>query len=74
MTQGADEGAALAVPGDAPRVARALAEQLELARLRMNAEQGTGEVELLPLMLDVAVIEDAVEAVQPAIGAPGERV
>ena len=30
---GADEGAALAVEGDAPGVARPLAEELELARL-----------------------------------------
>src|SRR5207248_11490686 len=39
-----------------------------------NAEQGTGEVVVLALVLDVRMVEDAVEAVQPAIGAPGQRV
>ena len=28
----------------------------------------------LPLLLDVAVVEDAVEAVEPAVGPPGQRV
>ena len=46
----------------------------KLARPRMDAEQGAGEVELLAALRDVAGVEDAVEAVEPAVGAPGERV
>src|SRR5262249_4420142 len=71
---GTDERAAFGVPSDAPRVARPLGKQLELAGLRMNAEQDTGEAEILALVLDGALVEDAVEAVEPAIGAPGQRV
>ena len=44
---GADEGAAFVVPGDAPGIARPFAEELELARPRMDAEQRAGEVVIL---------------------------
>src|SRR5262249_47411680 len=59
---------------DAPGIARALAENLEVLRPRMNAEQSAGELVLLAAVLDVAVVEDAVEAIEPAVGPPGERV
>ena len=45
MTQALTKALALVVEGDAPGIAGALAEELEFARLRMDAEQGAGEVE-----------------------------
>ena len=71
---GADEGAAFLVPSDAPGVAGAFAEQLEIPSPRVNAEQGAGELVVAASMADVAVIEDAVQTVQPAIGPPNETV
>src|SRR5262249_51339553 len=69
---GADEGAALGVEGDAPGVAGAFAEDLEVLRPRVDAEHRAGELVFLAAVLDAAVVEDAVETVQPAVGPPGE--
>ena len=62
-------------PIHAPRVARALAENLELLRLRVQAPHGGvhprfGAVE----RLHGALREDAMQSVEPAVGAPGEGV
>ena len=38
----------------------------------MDAEDGAGEVVRLAAVLDVARVEDAVPAVEPAVGAPGQ--
>src|SRR5262249_27139921 len=46
----------------------------EVTRLRVDAEQGAGEAVVLALVLDVGMVEDPIEAVEPAIGAPGQRV
>src|SRR5258708_3150488 len=40
----------------------------------MNAEKSAGEPVVLALVLDVALIEDTVEAVQPAVRSPGKRI
>src|SRR5262249_24559091 len=71
---GTDEGAALVVPGEAPGIPRALPKQLKFPRFRMDAEEDAGEDEVLAALLDVAVIEDAVESVQPAVRTPRQRV
>src|SRR5690349_11280123 len=71
---GAEERTSFRVPRDTPRVARPFREELELARLGMNAKQCAGEVELLAVLLHDALVEDAVETVQPAVRSPGKRV
>src|SRR5262245_61435222 len=71
----ADEKAALGIDRYAPGIARAFAEELELARLRMDAEQRTREaIGVAVVALHGGRIEHAVEAVEPAVRAPGERV
>src|SRR5579859_5761179 len=68
-----DDGTALGVPDDAVGVARALGEDLELMGARVDAPHGGGEVVAFAMLVNyVGLIEDAVEAVQPAVGAPGE--
>ena len=52
MTQAPDEGVAFVVPGDAPGIARPLAEDLEVARPGMDAEQRAGELVTLAAVLD----------------------
>src|SRR5581483_5288309 len=64
---GADQDTALGVPDEAPGVAGPLAKQLKLVRPGMEPPQGTGELENLALGNHPAVIEDAVESVQPAV-------
>src|SRR5262249_35158263 len=71
---GAAQGGGLGGPGGAAVVAGPLAAHLELARARVDAPQGTGEVERLAARLHAAVVEDAVEAVESAVRTPGERV
>ena len=72
---GAREERALGVDGDAPRVARSLAPDFEDARPGVNPEDGAREmVSLAVFGHDAAGIEHAVPAVQPAVGAPGERI
>src|SRR6202044_1081591 len=62
------------VERQAPGIAGPFAEDFEFLRLRMDAKQGTSEVEGFAVLLDDAAIENAVEAIEPAIRAPGERV
>ncbi len=69
-----DKCAAEVVPGDAPRVARPLAEELKLARPRVNAEHGTGELEIFVPCPHVALIKHSVEAVEPPVRPPVQRV
>src|SRR4029077_3390131 len=64
---GADKSAPLRVKRNSPWIAGALTEQLELARNGMDAEQGTGEVKGVPILLDHAAIEDAVQPIKPAV-------
>src|SRR5262249_48313984 len=72
---GADEEAAFGVDGYAPGIAGSFAEQLELAGLRMDAEQRAREaIGVAVAALDGGRIEDAVEAIEPAVRPPGERV
>ena len=72
---GAGEERALGVDRDAPGVARPLAPDLEDPGPGMDAEDRAGElVGLAILRGDLAGVEYAVPAVEPAVGAPGERV
>src|SRR6516162_24977 len=71
---GSNDGGAFGIPDQTVGIAGALAEELELARLRVDTPHGTGEVEDLTLAGDHAVVEDAVEAIQPAVGPPRERI
>src|SRR5262249_31598368 len=57
-----------------PRVTGPLAEQLEVLGPGVDAEHGAGEGVLFAAALDVAVVKDAVKAVQPAVRAPGQGV
>ena len=57
-----------------PRGSGPFAEEFEVPVARIDAEDGAGEVEGLAVVLDVRLIEDAVPAVEPAVGAPGEGV
>ena len=41
---------------------------------RVDAVHGAGEIERLAVLDDVGVVEDAVPAVEPAVGAPRQRV
>src|SRR5262249_15992455 len=63
---GADEGAAFGVKRNAPGIARSLAKDLEVAGARMNTEHRTGEVMRFAAILDLATVENAVEAIEPA--------
>src|SRR5437667_311066 len=68
-----DDRAALGVPSDAVWVARPLREDLELARARVQPPHGASEVVSMAVLVnDVAFVEDAIEAVEPTVGAPGE--
>ena len=76
-----DNRAAFTIPGQAVGVARAFAEDFELAGDGVNAEAGAGElpagmvglvVGVFLGVFDVAEVEDAVEAVKVAVGTPGE--
>src|SRR5206468_11392225 len=71
---GADQGTPFGVPDQTPGVARPLADDLELVRARVDTPQRTGEVEHAALRLHAAVVEDAVEAVEPTVRPPGQRV
>src|SRR5262249_34766134 len=71
---GGDEGIAVVVEREAPPVRGAFAEDLELLRARVDAETGAREIECLAVLLDDAAIEDAVEPIEPAVRAPGQRV
>ena len=77
----ADEGFSFIIERDAPRIARPFAEDLELASLRVNAKHRTGEVPRLLTLFEVRIlrtvnnmrgIEDTVQAIKPAVGAPGQ--
>src|SRR5882724_8653886 len=70
---GGDEGVAVVIEGEAPGIAGALAEDFELLGPGMDAEQGAREVKRLAVLLDDAAIEDAVQAIKPAIGAPRQE-
>ena len=48
---GTDKGAAFLVPGDAPRIAGALREQLKFARVRVDAKQAQVKLKSLPFCL-----------------------
>ena len=50
------------------------AEDLEFARPRVDAEHGAGEIEGLAVVNDVGGVEDAVPSVEPAVGAPRQRI
>ena len=72
---GAREERALGVDRDPPGVARPLAPDLEDPGLGMDAEDRAGElVRLAVLRRHLAGVEHAVPAVEPAVGAPGQRV
>ena len=71
---GAGEGVADLVEGDPPGVAGPFAEDLEVAGLRVDPEDGAGEFVDLAAMLDPGRVEDAVPAVEPAVRPPGQRV
>ena len=70
---GLDDCAALGVPGDTVGVARALGDDLEFPRPRVQPPNGAVEVVALAFPVDdVAFVEHAVEPVEPAVRAPGE--
>src|SRR5262249_29540458 len=71
---GADERAALGVEGDAPGIAGSFTKNVEFLGFRVDAVHRAGEAKILAVLLDVAVVEDAVEAVQVTVRAPGEGV
>ena len=72
---GADESCSLAIPGHPPGVARPFANRFEVARPRMNAKHGAGEVVVLRPRCSTSLrIEDPVQSVEPAIGAPRQRI
>src|SRR5262245_32642231 len=80
---GRNEEAPFVVDRHAPRVARPFAPDLELPRDRVNAKQGAGELPAGMILLvvwvrlavlHIALVEDAVEPIEPAVGPPGERI
>src|SRR5207244_13334836 len=71
---GAKQCTPVGIPSEAPGVARFLAEYLELAGKVMAPPHRAGEVERPAFRDDVAVIEDTVEPIQPAVGAPCQRI
>ena len=72
---GGGEQVALVVDGQSPGVRRALAPDLKLASSGVNPENRAGEFVRLPVIRhDAAGVEDAVPAVKPAIGSPGQGV
>ena len=80
---GADEGIAGMIECNAPGIAGAFTEDLKFAGAGMDAEQSAGEVPwflvfavvwVFGAVRDMGRIEDSVETIQPAIGAPGEGV
>ncbi len=78
MTQAVSNAWPCGVPGQAPGVARAVGEDLEGVPGRVIAPDPGVDRDALgvgrPGLADLRVGEHAVAAVQPAIGAPGERV
>src|SRR6185436_13447146 len=70
-----DQRTALHVPGQAVRIARAFRHDLELPGARMHPPKRTVEL-IFPATVgtDAALIEDAVQTVQPSVWAPRERV
>ena len=75
---GGEEGLAVLVEVDAPGVARAVGEDLELVLRRVIAPDPGVDRDAVLVgragLADLRVGEDAVAAVEPAVGAPGERV
>ena len=71
---GAHKGVALGVPGETPGVAGALGEHLEGPRSRLDAEDGTTEVEHLALLDYVVAAPHAAQAVEPAVGTPAQGI
>jgi len=68
-----DNRAALGVPGDAIGIARALGEDLEFAGAGMEPPHRTGKIVLSSILKhDVALVEDTVESIKPAIRTPGQ--
>src|SRR5690606_24208082 len=75
---GRHERLAVVVPVDAPRVARSPREDLEHAARRVIAPNAGVHAHTVlpgrPRLSDARVVEDAVTAVEPAIGPPAKRV
>ena len=80
---GREEEAAFLVDGNPPGVARSLGVNLKLTRAGIDPPQRDGqrparmilfEVGVLGTVLHMRKIEHAVEAIQPAIGPPGEGI
>jgi hypothetical protein len=71
---GFDDGAAFEIPGKAVRIAGAFGDELEFASDWMKAPQGAIEFKFLSFVGDAAFVEDAIQAVEPAVGTPGEGV
>ena len=75
---GGDERLAVLVEVDAPGVARAVGEDLEVVPRRVIAPDAGVDRDAVGVgragLADARVGEDAVAAVEPAVGAPGERV
>lgn len=69
---GADNGAAFAVKCYAPWITRALAKDLKLTSLRMDAKELACKFKPLAILLDDAGMKNAVEAIQPSIWPPCE--
>ena len=73
----ADEGIAVAIEIHAPRIARAVGEDLELFRARMIASDGGGDLHARRGRfgnLHLRMSENAVRHVKPAVRPPGEAV
>src|SRR5258705_12860259 len=68
-----DDRTAFGVPRDAIGIARAFGDDLEFARARMHGpDRAVEQVFLAVVGVHAALIEDAIQAVEPAVGSPRE--
>ena len=71
---GTEEGTSFVVPGHAPGVAGSFGEQLKISGFGVDTEQCTSEAVLFSPILHMAEVEHAVDAIQPTIWPPGQRI